>query len=153
MTQNPILFDDAPDPQIAPAEIHLHIERLVLEGLPFNEHQSARLGKSFTAELTRRLQANPPLSTLLTGRRLIDATASARFPAGVTPEAAGRALVTAFLGPAYAAGCSQFLPATVRPSTTPPSGTGRGGWLGRTSPAHLPMPVTPPPGNPNSQPA
>jgi hypothetical protein len=43
-------------------KISLHIERLVLDGLAMNGHDSARLGAAVEAELARllRLQGRPP---------------------------------------------------------------------------------------------
>lgn len=76
-------------------EVHLHIDRLVLDGLPFDQPQARRLESSLLAELTRQLHQQPALADSLAAPRKPHPVPSVHLPPDASPEAAGRTLARA----------------------------------------------------------
>lgn len=80
---------------LSPASVHLHIERLVLEGFPARDR--ARIAAALQGELARALQAHGLPPGLLQGgdRR---ALAAPPIRAGAAPEGIGRAAARSVYG-------------------------------------------------------
>ncbi|HEY1630533.1 MAG TPA: hypothetical protein VGF56_04420 [Rhizomicrobium sp.] len=77
-------------------KIELHIDRLVLEGLPISTAKRAALGAAIERELTRLIAAGG-----LNARRSHDARIAApafRFRAGAKPDAMGRQIAKSIYG-------------------------------------------------------
>ncbi len=94
----------SPIPHRAPStraepNVRLHIDHLVLRGLPFDQQQSLRLESALVAELTRRLHANPRLAAQLAAHSGNTHLPGVTLPDGASPEAAARAFAQALLTP------------------------------------------------------
>ncbi|MFZ4733433.1 MAG: hypothetical protein ACOYK7_12910 [Pirellulales bacterium] len=73
-----------------PTDIHLHIESLVLEGLPFTPGDAPHLEAAIVGELRRQLAANPAFARgLPPGLRVVSLAAPAlAIPAAPAPAPA-----------------------------------------------------------------
>lgn len=98
---------------MTPSDIHLHIDSLVLEGLPFTPGDAPRLEAAIVGELRRQLAANPAFASgLPAGLRVVSLAA----PAIAVPA-------TASAGPApFGAAVARSLAGALR--TPPPPAKG-----------------------------
>lgn len=100
------------DSQPGRGGVRVHIEHLVLEGLPFDAVQARRLQASLVEAMTRRLTEDPTVVTRLS--RPLPTPGSIRLPATTTPELAGLAIARALF---------QDGPGIHQPSVASPSST------------------------------
>ena len=77
--------------------VQLHVEHLVLDGLPYDAPQSERLKASLATELSRLLQGNPAQASRIQAAARRPSVPSLHLPPGVSPDAAGRAFAHALL--------------------------------------------------------
>lgn len=89
-------------------KIHLHIERLVLEGLPFSGGDATVVGRSLEAELMQLIQRSDALSHWRTGEALSKVAAGeVRVTTESSPNHTGAVLAQAVYRALYGGGAGR----------------------------------------------